>query len=133
MRRFLFILFISSFILISFSCKKVREDRIIGTWYRINLESPLSKSVEVWNFTEYNDVKIMIINNYPKDTVPQLPWRYAFDSWKKIRLYRLDGSAPVTSYEILKLNKDILTLKNYDLTTEGSKEFVRDVNKLAIQ
>lgn len=107
------------------SCKKHRENIIVGSWKYVSIENPDDANTEIWEFTRQNELRIKIVKNYT-DTTYRPSINYALDDRGTLRLFKMDATVPVTYYRITDMSKEIMILELMDGRSIGQRlEFLK--------
>lgn len=110
-------------IIFFYSCKKNTEEKIVGTWSRVNYTLP-----EKWQFDSDGKLQIFLGTNGVIDSVPKSTMKYLVDSRKKIIIDSIEPSTYFSFYgtwEIDKLKDDMLIMF-YENGGLEQREFVKE-------
>ena len=138
--KYLKIIFVFVFIIPFLSCKKITEDRLLGTWDRVFIEKPGGSTgnpnyFEHWVFRDSKTLQIIQIDRVTGDTTKTSSWEqgfktgtnyYRLTSRKKMKIWSPDNPEGTASFDIIKINGKILRMIVMDGKLDGwNYEFIK--------
>jgi len=112
---------------LSTACKKQTENRLLGTWERVNIDNPFSSVFQYWYFV---DAGMLTIHFYDQET--DLIFRvdtfqYAVPSKSKINMWKEGSVDNVRHFEIKKIKRKVLAIiESQGLVTANTYEFTKN-------
>ncbi|MBU0489436.1 MAG: hypothetical protein KKD31_15945 [Bacteroidetes bacterium] len=96
------------------ACKKRSENRILGTWERINIRDPYSKTIEFWDFQNSTTLIVSFFNSTSGDTTSSRNLNYNLPRAKKMNYWYPSDPDQVSIFEIKDLKKSMMRFQQMD-------------------